>query len=134
MYFPIKGGIVFDRTVGNVHAVDDVSFTLALGRDARPGRGVGLRQVHAGALRAAPARAHRRDRHASTAQDITRTKRRGLRPLRREVQMIFQDPYASLNPRKRVGQIVGDPMRLHGQVTRRPGQAARAGAARARRA
>jgi oligopeptide transport system ATP-binding protein len=47
-------------------------------------------------------------------QEIAGVSGRRLRPLRREMQMIFQDPYASLNPRKRVGQIVGDPMRLHG--------------------
>ncbi|MGH2978468.1 MAG: ABC transporter ATP-binding protein, partial [Solirubrobacterales bacterium] len=47
-------------------------------------------------------------------RDITHLSRRKLRPLRSQVQMIFQDPYASLNPRKRVGQIIGDPMRLHG--------------------
>ena len=45
--------------------------------------------------------------------DITTLSRRELRPLRREMQMIFQDPYASLNPRKRVGQIIGDPLRIH---------------------
>ena len=50
------------------------------------------------------------ERHARS----TGLSRRELRPLRREMQMIFQDPYASLNPRKRVGQIVGDPLRLHG--------------------
>jgi oligopeptide transport system ATP-binding protein len=46
-------------------------------------------------------------------KDITTLSRRALRPFRREMQMIFQDPYASLNPRKRVGQIVGDPLRIH---------------------
>src|SRR2546426_4165743 len=46
-------------------------------------------------------------------RDITRAGRRALAPVRREMQMIFQDPYASLNPRKRVGQIVGDPIKLH---------------------
>jgi oligopeptide transport system ATP-binding protein len=45
--------------------------------------------------------------------DITRLSRRELRPFRREMQMIFQDPYASLNPRKRVSQIIGDPLRIH---------------------
>jgi oligopeptide transport system ATP-binding protein len=47
-------------------------------------------------------------------KDITRLSRRELRPFRREFQIIFQDPYASLNPRKRVGQLVGDPFRIHG--------------------
>ena len=47
-------------------------------------------------------------------QDITRLSRRQLRPLRREIQMIFQDPYGSLNPRRRVGSIIGDPFAIHG--------------------
>jgi oligopeptide transport system ATP-binding protein len=50
-------------------------------------------------------------------REIAGLSRRELRPVRREMQMIFQDPYASLNPRKRVGQIVGDPLRLHGMAT-----------------
>jgi len=48
--------------------------------------------------------------------DITSLSRRQLRPFRRELQMIFQDPYASLNPRKRVGQILEDPFRIHGEL------------------
>jgi oligopeptide/dipeptide ABC transporter ATP-binding protein len=51
-------------------------------------------------------------------RDITTLSRRQLRPFRREMQMIFQDPYASLNPRKRVGQILEDPFRIHGQLSR----------------
>ena len=50
--------------------------------------------------------------------DITTLSRRQLRPYRREMQMIFQDPYASLNPRKRVGQILGDPFEIHGGLSR----------------
>jgi oligopeptide/dipeptide ABC transporter ATP-binding protein len=50
--------------------------------------------------------------------DITTLSRRELRPFRREMQLIFQDPYASLNPRKRVGQIVGDPLRIHRRGSR----------------
>jgi len=50
--------------------------------------------------------------------DITTLSRRRLRPFRREMQMIFQDPYASLNPRKRVGQILGDPFEIHGGMSR----------------
>jgi len=117
MYFPIKGGIVFDRTIGNVHAVDDVSFTL------RSGETLGL-VGESGCGKSTLARCVLRllDPTGGTVsfdgEDITHVGRRKLRPLRREVQMIFQDPYASLNPRKRIGQIVGDPMRLHGQVTR----------------
>ena len=47
-------------------------------------------------------------------KDITHAERKEMRPLRREMQMVFQDPFASLNPRKRVGQIIGMPLRLHG--------------------
>src|SRR4051794_22694799 len=110
MYFPIKGGIVFDRTIGNVHAVDDVSFTL------RNGETLGL-VGESGCGKSTLARCVLRLLEPTggtisfDGEDITHTRRRGLRPLRREVQMIFQDPYASLNPRKRIGQIVGDPMR-----------------------
>ena len=51
-------------------------------------------------------------------EDVTTISRRQLRPYRREMQMIFQDPYASLNPRKRVGQILEDPFRIHGELKR----------------
>src|SRR5262249_52490603 len=51
-------------------------------------------------------------------RDISRLPRRGLRPVRRGMQMVFQDPYASLNPRKRVGTIISDPLRLHRQGNR----------------
>jgi oligopeptide/dipeptide ABC transporter ATP-binding protein len=112
-YFPIKAGIVFDRTVEHVHAVDDVSFTLesgkTLGLVGESGCGkstlcrtiLRLEEPTGGAVRI-------------EGRDITHLRKRALRPLRSDVQMIFQDPYASLNPRKRVGQIIGDPMRLHG--------------------
>jgi oligopeptide/dipeptide ABC transporter ATP-binding protein len=112
-HFPIKAGILFDRTVEHVHAVDDVSFTLmhgqTLGLVGESGCGkstlcrtiLRLEEPTEGAVR-------------FEGRDITHLRRRRLRPLRSDIQMIFQDPYASLNPRKRVGQIIGDPMRLHG--------------------
>jgi oligopeptide/dipeptide ABC transporter ATP-binding protein len=113
LYFPIKQGVLIDRTVGVVHAVDDVSITLregeTLGIVGESGCGkstlarciVRLLEPTAGALR-------------FRGQDITHLNRRGLQPLRKEVQLVFQDPVASLNPRKRVGQIVGTPLRLAG--------------------
>ncbi len=113
LYFPIKQGVLFDRTVGVVHAVDDVSLRLpegqTLGVVGESGCGkstlarciVRLLEPTAGALR-------------FRGLDITHLSRRGLMPLRREVQLVFQDPVASLNPRKRVGQIIGTPLRLHG--------------------
>jgi oligopeptide/dipeptide ABC transporter ATP-binding protein len=116
-YFPIKGGIVFDRTISNVHAVDDVSFNL------RAGETLGL-VGESGCGKSTLARCVLRLLEPTggtvsfNGRDISHVGRRKLRPLRREMQMIFQDPYASLNPRKRIGQIVGDPMRLHGAVSR----------------
>jgi oligopeptide/dipeptide ABC transporter ATP-binding protein len=113
LYFPVKSGNLIGRTVGAVHAVDDVSLSLAegqtLGIVGESGSGkstlarclVRLLEPTAGTLRF----------HGT---DITHLGRRNLESFRREVQLVFQDPVASLNPRKRVGQIVGTPMRLHG--------------------
>jgi oligopeptide/dipeptide ABC transporter ATP-binding protein len=113
LYFPIKSGGLIGRTVGNVHAVDDVSLSLTegqtLGIVGESGCGkstlarclVRLLEPTDGTLRF-------RD------TDITHLGRKGLQPFRREVQLVFQDPVSSLNPRKRVGQIVGTPMRLNG--------------------
>jgi oligopeptide/dipeptide ABC transporter ATP-binding protein len=111
--FPLKQGIVVDRTVGHVHAVDDVSFTLhegeTLGIVGESGCGkttliralVRLTAATAGVIRFRGA-------------DITRASRKQLAPIRKEMQMVFQDPQASLNPRKRVNQIIGTPLRLRG--------------------
>ncbi len=116
LYFPVKSGVVIDRTIGNVHAVDDCSMGLregeTLGIVGESGCGkstfarcmVRLLEPTAGKLRF---RGH----------DITHLGRRELAPLRREAQLVFQDPVASLNPRKRVGQIVGTPIKLHGIKT-----------------
>jgi oligopeptide transport system ATP-binding protein len=112
-HFPIKSGILFDREVGRVRAVDGVSFSInageTLGLVGESGCGkstlcrtlLQLIEPTSGSVR-------------FEGREIAGTSRRAMRPLRREMQMIFQDPYASLNPRKRVGQIVGDPIRLHG--------------------
>jgi oligopeptide/dipeptide ABC transporter ATP-binding protein len=113
MHFPIKRGILFDREVARVHAVDDVTFELhdgeTLGLVGESGCGkttlsrtiMRLVDATGGAIR-------------FRGRDVSHASRRELAPLRREMQMVFQDPYASLNPRKRVGQIVGMPMRRHG--------------------
>ena len=112
-HFPIKSGLLFDRVVGHVHAVDDVSLTL------REGETLGL-VGESGCGKTTLARSLLRliEPTGGTIRfrgvDITHASRRALRPLRREMQMVFQDPYASLNPRRRVVQIVGQPLRLHG--------------------
>jgi oligopeptide transport system ATP-binding protein len=112
-HFPIKAGVIFDHEVGRVRAVDGVSLsvkegeTLGLVGESGCGKSTLCRSIlqllppTAGSVR-------------FEGQEIVGLKGRKLRPLRREMQMIFQDPYASLNPRQRVGQIVGSPLQLHG--------------------
>ena len=113
LHFPIKEGIVFDREVARVHAVDDVTFQL------REGNTMGL-VGESGCGKTTLSRAVMRLIDATEGSirfrgnDITAASRKELEPLRREMQMVFQDPFASLNPRKRIGQIVGMPLRLHG--------------------
>jgi oligopeptide transport system ATP-binding protein len=112
-HFPIKSGILIDREIGRVRAVDDVSFAVAegetLGLVGESGCGkstlsrsiLQLLEPTSGSVR-------------FDGREIVGVKGKELRGLRRQMQMIFQDPYASLNPRKRVSQIVGDPLSLHG--------------------
>jgi oligopeptide transport system ATP-binding protein len=110
-YFPIRKGVL-QREVAHVHAVDDVSFavtegeTLGLVGESGCGKStlgrtiIRLLEPTDGEI-------------IFQGEPIQRLGTRQLRPLRREMQMVFQDPYASLNPRKRVGTIVSDPMRIH---------------------
>jgi len=112
-YFPVKSGVLIDRTVANVHAVDDVTFSLREGETLGlvGESGCGKTTLSRTVLRLIDSTAGR-IRFRGT--DITRADRRAMRPYRREMQMVFQDPFASLNPRKRVAQILGAPLRQRG--------------------
>ena len=98
-----------------VHAVEDISFTI------RPGRTLGL-VGESGSGKSTTGRAILRripltyGRIVFDGQDITRLEERALRPIRRNMQMVFQDPYASLNPRMRVVEIIAEPLIVHGVV------------------
>ena len=113
LYFPIKQGVLIDREVARVHAVDDVTFTLTEGET------LGL-VGESGCGKTTLSRALMRLIDATDGSirfrgnDITSASRKQMQPLRREMQMVFQDPFASLNPRKRVGQIISAPLKLHG--------------------
>jgi oligopeptide/dipeptide ABC transporter ATP-binding protein len=112
-YFPITQGIVFQREVGRVHAVDGVDLdiyegeTLGVVGETGCGKSTLARVI----TRLFPVTEGTVE---FDGQDVTRLGGKGLRALRREIQMIFQDPYSSLNPRKRVGTIIGDPFAIHG--------------------
>jgi peptide/nickel transport system ATP-binding protein len=112
-YFPITQGIIFQREVGRVHAVDGVDLevfpgeTLGIVGETGCGKSTLARLI----CRLLPVTEGKVE---FDGQDITGLKGNRLRQLRREIQMIFQDPYSSLNPRKRVGAIIGDPFDIHG--------------------
>jgi oligopeptide/dipeptide ABC transporter ATP-binding protein len=112
-HFPVKQG-VFARGKSLVHAVEDISFNV------RSGETLGI-VGESGCGKSTTARLMLRllDPTSGTirfqGRDISKISQRQLRPLRREMQMIFQDPYSSLNPRKTVGQIVGAPFAIHGE-------------------
>jgi oligopeptide/dipeptide ABC transporter ATP-binding protein len=118
MYFPIKSGIVLDRHVGDVRAVDDISFEI------RRGETLGL-VGESGCGKSTVGRTLLRlykptgGRIVFDGQDITSLSERELQPLRRRMQIVFQDPFASLNPRHSVGRIIGEPIRVHGLASGR---------------
>jgi oligopeptide/dipeptide ABC transporter ATP-binding protein len=115
-YFPVRGGGLVGRTVAHVKAVDGVSLSVkrgqTLGLVGETGCGkstlarciAGLIPVTSGTV-------------TFEGHNITNLPRATMQPFRREIQMIFQDPYGSLNPRRRVGSIIGDPFAIHKTAT-----------------
>jgi oligopeptide/dipeptide ABC transporter ATP-binding protein len=112
-HFPITRGVIFQRKTGAVQAVDGVSF------DVRQGETLGI-VGETGCGKSTTARLIMRLLESTSGEirfegeDITHLKGAALKAVRREMQMIFQDPYSSLNPRKTIGSIIGEPFVIHG--------------------
>ena len=112
-YFPVTEGLVFQKTVGHVKAVDDVSFSI------RKGETLGL-VGESGCGKTTTGRCVLQlDRPTSgeivfEGVNLERLTNKELTPWRQKIQVIFQDPYSSLNPRMKVGSILSEPMRIHG--------------------
>jgi len=114
-YFPVISGVLFQRTVGIIKAVDDISFFI------RKGETLGL-VGESGSGKTTTGRCILQlDRPTAgevlfEGQDLARLTEADLRRVRRRLQVIFQDPYSSLNPRMTIGQIIGEPLMVHGIV------------------
>ncbi len=112
MYFPVKSGGIIRRTIGHVQAVDGISFSVA------EGSSLGL-VGESGCGKSTTGRLITRLYDPTDGEirfegkDIAKLSQRQLHPLRRDIQMIFQDPATSLNPRHSVGTIIGAPLKIH---------------------
>jgi len=117
-HFPMTQGVVFQRRVGTVQAVDGLSF------DLRPGETLAL-VGESGCGKSTTGRLLLRLLEPTSGtiefegRDITHLHGKAMRALRKEIQIIFQDPFASLNPRMTVGEIIAEPIRLHGLASDR---------------
>ncbi|MFC1679234.1 ABC transporter ATP-binding protein [Elusimicrobiota bacterium] len=123
VYFPIHGGL-FLRKVGEIRAVDGVSFEIKRGETLGlvGESGCGKTTVGKSIINLVPPTAGKVlfKRKSGEAVDLAKLTRHGMRPHRADIQMIFQDPYSSLNPRMSVGEIVEEPLRIHNPEMMRP--------------
>ncbi|MEV7550080.1 dipeptide ABC transporter ATP-binding protein [Amycolatopsis sp. NPDC089917] len=123
-YFPVRAGILFKRTIGQVKAVDGVSF------DLMPGETLGV-VGESGCGKSTLAQVLMRLEEPTgglatfEGRDIFALRGAELRKLRREIQIVLQDPYTSLNPRMTVGDIVGEPFEIHTEVAPKGSRAAK---------
>jgi peptide/nickel transport system ATP-binding protein len=113
VYFPIRSGVVIERRIGDIKAVDGVSFDIRRGETVGlvGESGCGKTTVGRTVLRLYKPTA---GRILFEGRDIATLNEKSMRSLRKRMQMVFQDPYSSLNPRQNVGNIVAEPLRVHG--------------------
>ena len=115
VHFPVHKGVLFKTQVATVHAVDGVSFTLDRGETLGlvGESGCGKSTTGLAVLRMLDATAGRIE---FEGQDITHHDKAQMRPLRQRLQMVYQDPFGSLNPRMKVKDIIGEPLVVHGKA------------------
>jgi len=124
MHFPVTEGALFRRVVGQVKAVDGISFTI------RKGETLGL-VGESGCGKTTTGRCILRLEHATDGEilfdgrNLLELDRKEMNALRRKIQVIFQDPYSSLNPRMKIGDIIAEPMLVHGTEPDRAAREAR---------
>ncbi|WP_217557344.1 ABC transporter ATP-binding protein [Streptomyces sp. GbtcB6] len=112
-YFPVKGGFPIRRTIGHVQAVDGIDLTVRVGESFGLVGESGCGKSTTGRL-ITRLLEPTKGSISYRGQEISHASRRELAPIRSEIQMIFQDPYSSLNPRQTVGKIISGPMEING--------------------